>query len=305
MLPVPAQRNTQAMLRRKMAARAYQEVITYAFVSSEAEHRFAGNDRPVKLINPIAAPLDVMRSSLLASLVDVLVENINRKQSRVRIFEVARTFHKQESGYDQPVRLAALGWGLCEPEQWGTTARRVDFYDIKADLETLLFPECAEFQRAVHPAFHPGRCAQIVLNGKAMGFLGELHPQWVQQYDLGTPPVLFEVDVSAIQASTRLLAQEVSKQPMVRRDLALVVEDQLEVGTITKTLRAVEASFVVDIALFDVYRGSGVAPGKKSLAFRIMLQNPKSTLTDEQVDASVQQLLDAARFSHGATRRGN
>ncbi|MBI3145083.1 MAG: phenylalanine--tRNA ligase subunit beta [Pseudogulbenkiania sp.] len=303
MLPLPETRRPREQIRHQLAARDYQEVVTYAFVDEQWERDFAGNSDPVRLINPIAAQMGVMRSTLLGGLVDVLVGNVNRKQPRVRVFEVARTFRKSAEGFDQPEKIAGLAWGSRLPEQWGGKTERVDFFDVKADVEALLHPHPVEFRKAAHPACHPGRCAEIVLAGQLVGVIGELHPQWVQQYDLPSAPVVFELEYAVVETSRRVKAHTVSKFQPVRRDLALVVDEQVEVGAMLASFRQAAAEIVSEIALFDVYRGKGVPEGKKSLAFRILLQDQAKTLTDAEVEAVVSGLLEAVSANHGATLR--
>ena len=303
MLPLPETRRPRELIRQQLAARDYQEVVSYAFVDERWERDFAGNADPVRLINPIAAQMSVMRSTLLGGLVDVLVGNVNRKQPRVRVFEVARTFRKSAEGVDQPEKIAGLAWGSRLPEQWGAKTERVDFFDVKADVEALLHPQQAEFRKAAHPACHPGRCAEIFLAGQLVGVIGELHPQWVQQYDLPSAPVVFELEYAVVEAQRHVKAAPVSKFQPVRRDLALVVDEQVEVGAMLASFRQVAAEIVSEVALFDVYRGKGVPEGKKSLAFRVLLQDQTKTLTDAEVEAVVSSLLEAVSANHGATLR--
>jgi phenylalanyl-tRNA synthetase beta chain len=303
MLALPQDLTTRAQIRRKIAARDYQEILSYAFVAERWEQDFADNQDPVRLINPIAEQMSVMRSNLFGSMVEALVGNINRKHPRVRLFEVARVFKKTEQGVDQPEKLSGLAWGARLPEQWGEKAARVDFYDIKADLDALLYPRQAEYRKAAHPALHPGRCAEIVLDNQIVGYLGELHPQWVQSYDLPSAPVLFELDMNALIQTPRIQAKAVSKFQPVRRDLALVVDESVEAGAMLATFSAASSPLVTRVALFDVYRGAGVDAGKKSLAFSIHLQDAAKTLTDEDVEQTVSAMLSAVVEKHGAALR--
>ncbi|POZ63706.1 phenylalanine--tRNA ligase subunit beta [Chromobacterium alticapitis] len=281
-------------LRHLLAGRDYQEVVSYAFVDERWERDFAGNADPVRLINPIASQMSVMRSTLIGGLVDVLAGNINRKQPRVRVFEAARVFRKAEQGLAQPEKVAGLAWGARLSEQWGAKAERVDFFDVKADVEALLHPVKAAYRKASHPAFHPGRCAEVLVGGEVVGVIGELHPQWVQAYDLVNAPVLFELGLDAAVARSRIKAQPVSKFQPVRRDLALLADEAVTVAQLLAAFDAKRAAIVSEIALFDVYRGKGVAEGKKSLAFSVLMQDNSRTLTDEDVEPAMQALLDAA-----------
>jgi phenylalanyl-tRNA synthetase beta chain len=304
MLPLPETRRPRELLRRQLVARGFQEVVSYAFVEEKWEADFAGNANPVKLVNPIASQMSVMRSTLVGGLVDVLLGNLNRKQPRVRVFELARVFLKQADGsVKQPERVAALAWGPRQPEQWGVKAEKVDFFDIKGEVEALLAPRVAEFAKAANPAFHPGRCAEVKLDGKVVGVLGELHPRWVQAYDLPSAPVLFELDLDLVLATERVRAQPVSKFQAARRDLALVVDDAVTVAEMLASFNKAAPAIVTEVALFDLYCGKGVEEGKKSLAFRVHLQDAAKTLTDEEVEAAVKALLDQVAQDHGAVLR--
>lgn len=296
MLPQPEGLRVRSDVRRLLAGRDFQEIVSYAFVEEKWERDFAGNADAIRLLNPIASQMSVMRSTLIGGLVDTLAANLNRKHSRVRVFEIARVFRKQADGsVQQPEVIAGLAHGSRVDEQWGSKAERVDFYDIKADVEALLAPRVAAFRKAAHPAFHPGRCAEVLLDGQVVGVLGELHPQWVQAYGLGNAPVLFELAVEAVEQVGRVQLAAVSKFQPVRRDLALVVDEAVEAASVQAAMQAAASEVVRELALFDVYRGKGVDEGKKSLAFRIILQAADRTLVDEEVEQAVAAMLAAAQ----------
>lgn len=287
-------------LRERMAAADYQEVVNYSFVEAAWEADFAGNASPIRLLNPIASQLAVMRSTLLGGLVANARYNANRKLDRVRVFEVGRVFARDQAvqdgdldvaGIRQPMRIAALAMGSALPEQWGEPARAVDFYDVKNDLEGLLFPLEARFERAAHPAFHPGRCARVLLSGREIGHIGELHPGWRKKYELPGPVVAFEVDAEALRGVGLPAYRPVSRFPSVRRDIAVSVDDKVPVQAILDALMGSRPPIVQDIQVFDVYRGSKIESGKKGLAFRVLLQDTQKTLTDEEVDAAHAALL--------------
>lgn len=304
MLPLPEQQTPRTELRRVLVQRDYQEVVTYAFVDEQWEKDFAANDTPIRLINPIASQMSVMRSTLLGGLLDTLSHNLKRKQNRVRVFEMARVFHKTAAGeLEQPEKLAGLAYGSRFAEQWAYQAEKVDFFDVKADIEVLFLPRKLTFRRAAHPALHPGRCAEVLLDDKVVGIVGELHPQWVQKYDLVAAPIYFELDLQPLLARQTVQAQAVSRFPAVRRDLALLVAETVEVEALATSLRAAASNLVTEIALFDVYRGKGVEEGKKSLAFKVLMQDTARTLTDAEVDSVMQDLIAAAANSHAAQLR--
>jgi len=253
--------------------------------------------------------MSVMRSTLIGGLVSNVVTNRKRQTTRVRVFEIGRCFAHDAAGapvegYHQPVRIAALAAGFAKPEQWGEANRNVDFFDVKADLEALLFPRVAEFERASHPALHPGRAACVKVDGKAVGFIGELHPVWVQRYELGTAPVVFELDLEVLLQSVTPAYAELSRFPAVTRDLALVVDQQVASGALLAGLQQVAPAIVQRIELFDQYQGKGVEPNRKSLAFRVVMQETQRTLEDAEVDAAMNALTRHAEEALGAKLRG-
>jgi phenylalanyl-tRNA synthetase beta chain len=243
--------------------------------------------------------------------------NLNRKASRVRLFEIATVYHRDPqaqdgplavAGFNQPKRVAAIAYGPAQDEQWGAPTRAVDFYDVKADLEAMFAPRAVRFVAGAHVAMHPGRCAAIEVDGKPVGVIGELHPRWMQKYELAQAPVLFEVDAEALQQRGVPQYAEISKFPGATRDLALVVKQQVQAQEILDVLAAEVQSnplgrIVQAVVLFDEYRGKGLEVDEKSLAFRFSLQDTQSTLQDEAVDAIMAALAEAAKQKYGARLR--
>ncbi|MBN3789378.1 phenylalanine--tRNA ligase subunit beta [Burkholderia sp. Ac-20353] len=308
-------------IRHALAARDYAETVNFSFVDAEWERDFAGNDNPIRLLNPIASQLSVMRTTLFGSLIAVLRHNLNRRADRVRVFEAGRVFLADPSvkagelaveGYAQPKRVGALAYGPAVDEQWGVPTRVVDFFDVKGDIEALLAPTSARFVKAEHPALHPGRCACIEVDGRAVGWIGELHPRLMQKYELPHAPVMFEIDTDALVARALPAPTEVSKFPPVRRDIAVVVDQAVEVQALFDEMKKALADdacrFVQKVVLFDEFRAKsntsgGLAAHEKSLAFRVTLQDTAGTLQDEVVDLAIQTLVERmARV--GARLRG-
>ena len=309
MMPATESSRSPMSLRRSVAERDYHEVVTYSFVEPAWETDFAANAAPIVLANPIASQMGVMRSSLIGGLVGNLVTNRKRQTERVRIFEQGRCFRREPgagpvAGFAQPLRLAGLAAGSAVPEQWGAPADRVDFYDIKADVEALFAPRRLEFIPAEHPALHPGRCASVSCDGRPVGILGELHPRWVQKYELGAAPVIFELDLAALLETPFPQYVEVSRFPAVTRDLALVVPQSQTLAPLLAALRTAAPAVVRDVALFDVYQGKGLGESEKSLAFRIVMQDTQRTLEDAEVEVVVASLLAVARRDFNASLRG-
>lgn len=309
MLPQTETMRSVWRLRHLLAARNYQEVVNYSFVDAQWEGDFSANREPVVLANPIASQMGVMRSSLIGGLVANLAYNLNRRVERVRVFEVGRCFQRDArgdaiAGYLQPKRVGALAAGPAAPEQWGIKPDRlVDFFDIKSDVEALLAPVTATFRPVEHPALHPGRAAQVLLDGKPIGVLGELHPRWVQKYELGSAPVVFELDLDAVQQRSVPQYAEVSRFPAVVRDLALVVSQTVPAEALSSVLREAAPAIVREIDLFDLYQGHGIDPQKKSLAFRVVMQDTHKTLSDGEVEMALAKLKEAAEREFAAKLR--
>jgi len=311
--------NTRSLfaIRHQLADLGYQEVVNMSFVESQWEADFAGNTDPIKLQNPIASQMSVMRSNLIGSLIANVRYNVNRKAGRVRAFEVGAVFHRNPAakdgplsiaGFDQPKRVAAIAYGPAADEQWGMPTRAVDYFDVKGDLEALFAPRTLRFSKLEHPALHPGRSAQVELDGRVIGFIGELHPRWLQKYDLPQAPVLFEVDAEALRERIVPTYTEISKFPGATRDLALVVKQDVPAQALLDAFKAELASnangkLVQAVVLFDEYRGKGLEQDEKSLAFRFGLQDTQSTLQDDAVEAIMAALAQAAVQQHGARMR--
>ncbi|WP_273161577.1 phenylalanine--tRNA ligase subunit beta [Massilia timonae] len=317
MLIAPENTRSLFAIRHQLADLGYQEVVNMSFVESAWEADFAGNPEPIRLQNPIASQLSVMRSSLIGSLVANVRYNINRKAGRVRAFEVGAVFKRNGevqdgplavAGFDQPKRVAAIAYGPAADEQWGMPTRAVDFFDVKADLEALFAPRQLRFAKAEHPALHPGRCATVELDGKQIGLVGELHPRWLQKYDLPQAPVLFEVDADALCERVVPRYTEISKFPGATRDLALVVKQDVPAQRVIDAFNAEIAAnpagkIVQTVVLFDEYRGKGLETDEKSLAFRFSLQDTQSTLQDEAVDAIMAAVAESASTKLNARLR--
>ena len=306
-------------LRHAVAALDYQEVINFAFVEEAWERDYAGNQDPIRLLNPIASQLAVMRSSLIGGLLANIVHNANRKQTRVRVFELGRVFARDArvvdgdltvAGIDQPQRLAGAAWGPACEEQWGIPARKVDFFDVKKDIESLLGARAGALVCVpdAHPALHPGRCARLELNNVTIGWLGEVHPRWVQQLELSHAPVVFELDAQAISRARFPEPVELSRQPIVVRDLAVWVHVETTFQAMLDTLHATIArhdvlSVLKDIRLFDVWRDTASEASEKSMALRFWLQSPAVTLDDATTEQCIDLLLNALVTVHGARLR--
>jgi phenylalanyl-tRNA synthetase beta chain len=309
-------RRGASALRHTLADLGWQETISFSFVDERWERDFAGNPAPIRVVNPIASSLSVMRSSLVGSLVEVLRVNLARKASRVRVFELGTVYLRDPglvagplnvAGVRQPLRLGGLAFGPAVPPQWGVAERPVDLFDVKGDLEALMHPARAHFVRAGHPALHPGRSAAIELDGERVGFVGELHPRWRQAYELPAPAIVFEVDADALMRRSLPTFAPLPKQQSAWRDIAIVVRRDVTHQALMAAIDTGADGLVRDATLFDIYEpkasGTGFDEGERSLAIRLELRDDGRTLTDEQIERVVAGVVAALERGVGARLR--
>ena len=302
MLSAPENKLALNRLRDGLVAQGYQEVVTYSFVDESWERDLLGNSAPIQLLNPIASNLSVMRTSLWGGLLDSLSYNLNRKQERAFLFEIGAVFHKTASGYQETTRISGLAYGSAKPEQWAADSADIDFFDVKAHVDTLVGADCA-YEKAEHTALHPGQTAHIILNGKIIGWLGKLHPKWQQQYDLSKSTFLFELDVEAIVNRAVPAYHEVSKLLPVRRDIAIVMDAEIPVNQVLTAIKSAQIPLLQTVSMFDLYQGKGVPENKKSLALSVLMHDTQKTLTDNDADAVVTNLLQLLKNKFDATLR--
>jgi phenylalanyl-tRNA synthetase beta chain len=290
MLAAPERRLHLNQVRDGLVAAGYQEVVTYSFVDESWERDLLGNSSPIRLKNPIASNLSVMRTSLWGGLLDTLSYNLNRKQDRAFLFEIGAVFHQSAGAYQETARVSGLAYGSAKPEQWAATNADIDFFDIKANVDALIGKECS-YEKAEHSALHPGQSAQILIQGKPIGWLGKLHPKWQQHYDLPKNTYLFELDADAVLNKQLPVYHEVSKLLPVRRDLAVVLDENIAVETVLTAIGKANIPLVMDVALFDLYQGKGIADDKKSLALSVLMHDTQKSLTDIDADTVIANLL--------------
>ncbi len=303
MRPTPEDWRGVASIKARLVARGWQEIITYSFIDPADAALFSGDAPPITLLNPITTSLSVMRASLLPGLVQTLRHNLNHGQERLRLFEVGRCFTGVEAD-QQPQRVAGLLYGAAMTEQWGAATRTADFFDLKVEVEALVAPQGLDFRNEPHPALHPGQCACLYLGDRAVGWIGALHPRLVQMRGLARAPLVFELDLMVFAEGSLPRYGGVARLPAVRRDLAVLVDEAVPVGRMLDTLRAALPPAITALDLFDVYRGKGLPEGKKSLAFKVLLQHTEKTFTDAEIDALIGQVLNQMADSFGAVLRG-
>ena len=308
LLPQQQGKRIVADIARHLVNRDYQEVLTYSFVNEDWERDFSPGQHPIAVQNPIAAHMGVMRTTLIGGLIDTLRFNLNRKQERVRIFEIGSCFLPKAIPGDRDIaiqfqRVAGLSYGNRYEEQWGERARLVDYFDIKADLEAIFHHAKIEFKKFGTQILHPGRSAELYLGGQSIGYLGELHPMLCQKYELTSAPVIFELDLGPLLSIGVAQHHEISKFPTVRRDIAVVVDENIPAKVLIESLYSAAPASVYEIELFDQYRGKNLENGKKSLAFRIVMSNTEKTLTEEEIEKIDQSLKQTLVSLHQAQLR--
>jgi phenylalanyl-tRNA synthetase beta chain len=290
-----------------LVQRGYFEAITYSFVDPALQAVLCPGEPALVLTNPISADLAQMRVSLWPGLVRALTENQRRQQPRVRLFEIGRKFRLDEGALAEINVVAGIAAGSVWPEQWGAVAAEVDFFDLRSDVEALLRASGTlasfSFVTAEHPALHPGQTARILRDGRPVGWIGRLHPQVERRLELTYSAVVFELETETALASVLPKHEEISRFPAVRRDLAVVVAESVPVQALLDTVRGGAGALLAGLVVFDVYRGSGITEGFKSVAIGLNLQDISRTLTDVETDAVVARVVADLQREHSATIR--
>jgi phenylalanyl-tRNA synthetase beta chain len=278
-----------------LVQRGYYEAITYSFVDPELQRVFHAGEEALALANPIATDLSEMRLSLWPGLVSALRENQRRQQGRVRLFEAGRKFLLRDGTLHEVAVIAGLAAGTAMPEQWGSAATAVDFFDVRSDIEAMLRLTGAidefEFVRETHPALHPGQTARILRRGSPVGWIGRLHPELERKLELTYSAVVFEVETESALAARLPHYREISRFPAARRDLAIIVAESVPVSRLLEVIGAAAGDLLRNLTVFDIYRGKGIEPGFKSVAIGLNLQDISRTLTDDETDAVVARVV--------------
>jgi phenylalanyl-tRNA synthetase beta chain len=290
-----------------LVARDYEEAITYSFIDERTNEAFARDGSELVLSNPISSEMSIMRSSLLPGLLSSASANIARQQERVRLFEIGKSFHGTLQAPEEVVRIAAVACGTALPEQWGIGTQAIDFYDIKADLVALLQlagdASDVVFRALDHAALQPGQSAAIVRNGREIGIIGKLHPQVARRHQLKRDAYVFELDALPALASVAPVAREVSRFPVIRRDLAVIVKDEISGDQLVQAVASAAPDLIRDVRIFDIYKGPGIEAGLKSVAISLILQETSRTLTDDDADAAQAAAVQKLRDSFSAELR--
>ena len=290
-----------------LIARDYQEVVTYSVIDAEANKAFTGLESDLVLSNPISSEMSVMRASLWPGMVAAASANVARQQERVRIFEASKSFHGKVGKHTEVVRIAGLVTGPVVPEQWGSKGENADFFDIKADVEALLAlgADASElsFKPVTHVALQPGQAAEILRGGDVIGIIGKLHPSLAKRYDLKRPVYLFELDAEKSLATRSPVATAISRFPAIRRDIAVIVDDNISATDLMETVASADPKLIKAVRIFDIYKGSGIEAGRKSVAIGLILHETSRTLTDDDADVVMAAALSKLKDKFAAELR--
>ena len=283
----------------------YNEVVSYSFIDKETEEKLHSNLDIIQLQNPIASQMNVMRSKLWGSHMDVLIYNLNRGQNNIRIFEIASVYQKIKSDFKETLILSGLVYGDCIPEQWNTDKREINFYDIKGDIEIISSNTLSirAPENTIPEIFHPGQAAELIMDQASAGWLGQLHPAWQQKYELTGKTYLFELSMESLVNTKELAIKLPSKFPPLRRDISVLFDKDIKVGEIVDEVNSQGIDGVIEFYPFDIYEGEGVEKNKKSIAFLILMQDTYKTLKDEDTNNIVSQVVEVLKNKFKATLR--
>ncbi|MBO2620209.1 phenylalanine--tRNA ligase subunit beta [Shewanella algae] len=297
-------------VRAMLVARGFQEAVTYSFVDPKLQKLVHPDSEAMVLPNPISSEMSAMRLSMFTGLLNAVGYNQARQQTRVRLFETGLRFipdAQAESGVRQQAMLGAVSAGPQSDEHWSMESKTVDFFDLKGDLEAIIGLTVSEaefsFKGAQHPAMHPGQCAEILRNDRVIGYIGAVHPSLEKPFGLNGKTIVFELELDALLQAKLPQAQAVSKFPANRRDIAIVVDEEVAAGDVMTLIRKVGENQLVGLNLFDVYRGKGVEQGKKSLAIALTLQDNTRTLEEKEIAEMVDTVVSALKSEFNASLR--
>ncbi|AUM27527.1 phenylalanine--tRNA ligase subunit beta [Acinetobacter pittii] len=299
-----------AELRQTIVTLGYQEAISFSFADAKLEKQLNPQVNPLMLANPISSDLAAMRSTLLSSLIPCVQYNLNRQQSRVRFFELGLRFDYQDAKSIEDLKqiptLALVAVGSQQLESWHVKPQPMDFFDFKGEIEEILAAGRVkvEYVRSERAWLHPGQSAEILVDGQSIGYLGRLHPSLENELDLSTTWVA-ELDQAAVLQSYVSNFTELSRFPSIRRDIALLISDNINVRDIQQLIEKTGGELLDSTWLFDVYTGQGVEEGKRSLAFALLWQHPSRTLEDAEIKSGMDNIIQVLENTYQATLRAS
>ena len=297
-----------SQLRNQLIARGYFESITYSFVDPMVQDTLMPTTEVVPLINPISTDMSVMRTTLWSGLLPAVRYNLNRQQERVRLFETGLTFSPSKSGLIQESMIAGVITGSRMSDNCHEKQELVDFFDLKGDVQSMLnllwSSRQFEFVKGSHPCLHSGQSAQIKRNGQLVGWLGQIHPTIQKKLDLSQPIFVFELQLQAVLKDELPQFSGVSKFPEVKRDLAFIVDEHITAGDLSRTARKQGGKTLIDIKIFDVYKGKGIETNRKSIALGLTFRDSSRTLEEDEINEAVSSVVEAIEEKHSAILRG-
>ena len=302
-IPTSETKISLARIRSLLVDKGYHEAITYSFTDPKLQKLLCPQDKPIALQNPISQDLSVMRTSLWPGLIQAVLYNQRRQQTRIRLFETGLCFVKLGHSIQQQPFLGGVVTGSAYPEQWDISNRNVDFFDVKGDMQSLIDIELTNFSKATHPALHPGRSAKIFYKDKVIGFIGELHPEIKSKLALKLPICLFELDLAHIQNKLIPEFNALSKFPIMRRDIAILVDEYISAKQLIEKILVISNKLLRNVQIFDIYQGERVEKGKKSIALSLIFQHFSRTLVDEEVDGQVEEIINQLKQQFNAELR--
>lgn len=314
MVGAPEGELTVNRIKDELVARGYHEAITYSFVDMKSEQVLDPENEPIGIANPLSSEMGVMRTTLWSGLLKSLIYNLNRQQSRVRLFETGLRFRRNPNQPEltmddihQEMMVAGVACGPRHPENWANSGDAIDFFDIKGDVEAILSLTGVEgdftFEAATHPALHPGQTAKVQRGDQLVGYIGLMDPRARRELDIDVPVYLFEFNVAALSNRLTPAATELSRFPEVRRDIAILVSASISAGLIRECIEQTQDVRFKGLRIFDVYQGPGIEPDQKSVALGLTFQHPSETLTDEDVNDAVEKIMKALSEQLGAVQR--
>ncbi|NKB62461.1 MAG: phenylalanine--tRNA ligase subunit beta [Gammaproteobacteria bacterium] len=296
-------------VKQKLIERGYFEAITYSFVDPASQQQLFGKTKSIKLVNPISDTMSVMRHSMWPGLLEAVKSNLNHQETGIRLFEIGNVFSKgsKTAPYREVKKLAAMISGPIESKHWSEDQREADFFDLKGDLESLLEMSGMKAQLHIgpgsHNALHPGQCGTVHLGQKVIGHIGKLHPSQQKALDIGQPVFLFELDLSPLEVANIPKFADISKFPMVQRDLSILVDREIDAQKLLDLVRETGGKLLKKLELFDVYQGEHIEKNKKSFAFSLTFQSESSNLTSPEVDLITENVINALKEQYGAALR--
>lgn len=302
----PESELSRSKIRQILVNRGYQEAVCYSFVDQQKQQVLEPDLEFLALANPISSDMGVMRNTLWVGLCETLQSNLNRQQSDIRIFECGLKFVPQGDDLKQQSFLSGLVAGQRSPAHWSETSAAADFFDAKADIETIMKSANGTeftFEKAEHPALHPGMTARILADGKHAGWIGSLHPKLQKTLELSQIPILFEIELSVLESSKIPAFSEISKFPSVRRDLAVEIDSKITYAEIEECVKRNAPESLKEVRIIDVYTGLGITKGLRSVALGLILQDISSTLDDSEIDSAMSRILNGLSDDLEATLR--